>query len=34
MTAFAEAYADQNDRDFRALQDAVDSGRVSAASVE
>jgi uncharacterized protein (DUF2252 family) len=34
MTAFAEAYADQNDRDFRALRDAVDSGRVSAAAVE
>jgi uncharacterized protein (DUF2252 family) len=34
MTAFAETYADQNDRDFRALQEAVDSGRVSAASVE
>jgi uncharacterized protein (DUF2252 family) len=34
MTAFAETYADQNGRDFRALQDAVDSGRISAAAVE
>ncbi len=29
MASFAEAYADQNERDFRALQDAVASGRVA-----
>jgi uncharacterized protein (DUF2252 family) len=34
MTLFAETYADQNDRDYRALQDAVVSGRVSAQLVE
>jgi uncharacterized protein (DUF2252 family) len=28
LSAFAEAYADQNERDYRALQDAVASGRV------
>jgi uncharacterized protein (DUF2252 family) len=28
--AFAEAYAEQNERDYRALQAAVDSGRVAA----
>jgi len=27
---FAETYADQNERDYRALQDAVDEGRVDA----
>jgi hypothetical protein len=30
MTAFAEAYADQNERDYAALQHAVDSGRMTA----
>jgi uncharacterized protein (DUF2252 family) len=30
MTSFAEAYADQNERDYRALQEAVASGRVVA----
>jgi hypothetical protein len=30
LAEFAEAYADQNDRDYRALRDAVDSGRVTA----
>jgi uncharacterized protein (DUF2252 family) len=30
MTSFAEAYADQNERDYRALQEAVASGRVAA----
>jgi uncharacterized protein (DUF2252 family) len=30
MAAFAEAYADQNDRDYRALQEAAASGRVAA----
>jgi uncharacterized protein (DUF2252 family) len=30
IAAFAETYADQNERDYRALQDAVDSGRVDA----
>jgi hypothetical protein len=34
MTAFAETYADQNDCDYRALQDAVASRRVNAVSVE
>jgi uncharacterized protein (DUF2252 family) len=29
---FAEAYADQNERDYRALLDAVDAGRVTAVS--
>jgi uncharacterized protein (DUF2252 family) len=28
LSAFAEAYADQNERDYRALEDAVASGRV------
>ena len=30
MASFAEAYADQNDRDYRALRDAVASGVVAA----
>ena len=30
MAAFAETYADQNERDYKALQDAVDSGRLTA----
>jgi uncharacterized protein (DUF2252 family) len=30
MASFAESYADQNERDYRALQDAVASGRVKA----
>jgi uncharacterized protein (DUF2252 family) len=30
MASFAESYADQNERDYRALQDAVASGRVAA----
>jgi uncharacterized protein (DUF2252 family) len=30
MAAFAESYADQNERDYRALQEAATSGRVSA----
>jgi uncharacterized protein (DUF2252 family) len=30
MTSFAEAYADQNERDFKELQRAVDSGRMTA----
>ena len=30
MASFAEAYADQNERDYRALQGAVASGRVAA----
>jgi uncharacterized protein (DUF2252 family) len=30
MASFAETYADQNDRDYRALQEAVASGRVVA----
>ena len=30
MVSFAEAYADQNERDYDALQDAVASGRVAA----
>lgn len=30
MASFAETYADQNDRDYRALQEAVSSGRVAA----
>ena len=28
MGSFAEAYADQNDRDYQALQEAAASGRV------
>jgi uncharacterized protein (DUF2252 family) len=31
MAVFAEAYADQNERDFATLREAVDSGRVSVA---
>ena len=30
MAGFAESYADQNERDFAALKDAVDDGRVKA----
>ena len=30
MAAFAEAYADQNDRDYAAFKDAVDTGRLAA----
>jgi hypothetical protein len=30
LADFAEAYADQNDRDYRALQDAVKTGRLVA----
>jgi hypothetical protein len=30
MATFAEAYADQNERDYRALEAAVKSGRVVA----
>ena len=30
MAEFAESYADQNDRDHRALLDAIESGRVAA----
>ena len=30
MAGFAEAYADQNERDYNALRDAVASGRVTA----
>ena len=29
MSAFAEAYADQNERDYTSLQEAVASGRVA-----
>ena len=32
ILAFTEAYAEQNDRDYRALLDAVESGRVEAAT--
>jgi uncharacterized protein (DUF2252 family) len=32
MTAFAEAYADQNERDYRALRTVVASGRIAAAT--
>ena len=32
MTRFAIAYADQNERDYAALQEAVASGRVTAQS--
>jgi uncharacterized protein (DUF2252 family) len=32
MASFAELYADQNDRDYRALQDAAASGRVAVES--
>ena len=31
MAAFAEAYADQNERDYAALKAAVDAGRIDAA---
>ena len=31
MASFAEAYADQNERDYRALKAAVAAGRVDAA---
>jgi hypothetical protein len=30
MSSYAETYADQNERDYRALQEAVASGRVAA----
>jgi hypothetical protein len=30
LASFAESYADQNERDYRALQEAVASGRVAA----
>jgi hypothetical protein len=30
MASFAETYADRNDRDYRALQEAAASGRVTA----
>ena len=30
MAAFAEDYADQNERDYAAFQAAVDSGRLAA----
>ncbi len=30
LASFAEAYADQNERDYNALQEAVASGRVAA----
>jgi hypothetical protein len=30
MSSYAEIYADQNERDYRALQEAVASGRVAA----
>jgi len=32
LTAFAETYADQNERDYHALADAVESGRIEAQS--
>lgn len=32
LVTFAERYADQNERDYRALVDAVRSGRVTAAA--
>jgi len=32
LATFAESYADQNDRDYKALADAVASGRVEAVS--
>ena len=31
MADFAEAYADQNERDYEALRAAADSGRIEAA---
>ena len=30
LAAFAETYADQNENDYRALEEAVASGRVTA----
>jgi hypothetical protein len=30
IAAFAEAYADQNERDYAALRDAISAGRVQA----
>ena len=30
IAAFAEAYADQNEKDYHALEDAVASGRITA----
>ena len=30
LASFAEIYADQNERDFAALREAVDSGRIAA----
>jgi hypothetical protein len=30
MAAFAVAYADQNNQDYAALRDAVDTGRITA----
>jgi len=30
LAGFAETYADQNERDYKALRDAVDSGRIKA----
>jgi hypothetical protein len=30
LAAFAETYADQNERDYATLRDAVDAGRLSA----
>ena len=30
LASFAETYADQNERDYRALKDAVESGRIAA----
>ena len=30
MAAFAETYADQNDRDYRALEEAAAGGRIAA----
>jgi uncharacterized protein (DUF2252 family) len=32
VTDFSEAYADQNDRDYRAMLDAIESGRLEAAA--
>ena len=34
IAAFAEAYADQNERDYEALKAAVDDGRIEAAQVK
>ena len=30
IAAFAQTYADQNEKDYRALEDAVASGRITA----